>query len=130
MIGHNTMQTAPADQSGSSAFFTESFSLLLRLLAPMTPHVCHYLWRELGYGQDISLTEWPRPDHKALKSETIKMAVQVNGKRRAEITVPTDADEATIKKLALDHSKVQQHLGDQSYKKLIVVPQRLVNIVL
>lgn len=104
-------------------------SILLRLLAPIAPHMTHQLWRDLGYGEDILHASWPKVDAKALKTKTISLVVQVNGKLRSQINVPADADTTTIEDMALKDSKVQAHLSDKSVRKIIVVPNKLVNIV-
>ncbi|HET7595923.1 MAG TPA: leucine--tRNA ligase [Burkholderiales bacterium] len=107
----------------------EGLSALLRLLSPITPHVAHHLWRELGFGEDILTAAWPEADPAALIEDEIDLVVQVNGKRRADVRVPREADRATIEKLVLEHANVQKFVGDQAVKKVIVVPGRLVNVV-
>ena len=107
----------------------EGLSTLLRLLAPITPHITHALWIRLGYGDDILKFCWPKVNVKALQTSTVELIVQVNGKLRAKVTVPTDSDEETIKNAVLNNDKIQSHLGDKTVKKMIIVPERLVNIV-
>ncbi|HEX6003459.1 MAG TPA: leucine--tRNA ligase [Burkholderiales bacterium] len=107
----------------------EGLSALLRLLSPITPHVTHHLWRELQFGEDILTAAWPEANPEALLEEEIDLVVQVNGKRRADVRVPREADRATIEKLVLGHANVQKFVGDQAVKKVIVVPGRLVNVV-
>jgi leucyl-tRNA synthetase len=98
-------------------------------LAPITPHFTHHLWQQLGFGDNIALARWPRVNNKALKAENVVLVLQVNGKRRGEITVPIDCEQAVIESLALEHEKVVESLGGRPHKKVIVVPGRLVNIV-
>lgn len=112
-----------------AALIREGVGKLLRLLAPITPHFTHHLWQQLGFGENIALARWPRVNHKALKAENVILVLQVNGKRRAEITVPIDCDPATIESLALQHEKVLESLAGRAHKKVIIVPGRLVNIV-
>ena len=112
-----------------SAVMREGFGLVLRLLAPIAPHIAHVLWCELGYGEEILDASWPRPDEEALKQESIQYVVQVNGKVRAKIQVPADADAATAETLARDNENVQRFIGDATVRKVIVVPGKLVNIV-
>lgn len=109
----------PTDDA-STALVTEGFSKLLRLLHPITPHITHHLWRQLGYGNDISLAHWPKVDLKALKTDQIKMVVQINGKRRLEILVPVDATPSAIEELVLQNSQILQLLSGQAQKKVIV----------
>lgn len=108
----------------------EGLSILLRLLSPITPHICHHLWRELAYGSDIAKACWPKVDNRALKTDTIKLIVQVNGKLRGDIQIPIDADQEMIKLLALANPQVQKFLENKSPKKVIIVPNKLVNIVI
>jgi leucyl-tRNA synthetase len=126
----NNLQQVSCDEPGYNAFFHETCHMLLRLLAPITPHFCHHLWRGLGFGTDISTAAWPKPDPRALKASEITLAVQINGKRRGEITVPANAEQDEIKAHALAHENVQHHLSGQHYQKIIIVPNRLVNIVI
>jgi leucyl-tRNA synthetase len=107
----------------------EGLSLVLRLLAPIAPHVTHYLWRELGCGEEILEGGWPEVDEAALKQESLPYVVQVNGKVRATIQVPADADKATVEALALKNEKVQHFIEGCSVRKVIVVPKKLVNVV-
>lgn len=107
----------------------ESLSALLRLLAPITPHITQTLWKKLGFGEDILDVCYPKVNVKALQISTMELIVQVNGKRRAKITVPTDSNEETIKNTVLNNESIQHHLGDKAIKKTIIVPGRLVNVV-
>ncbi len=107
----------------------EGLSILLRLLAPITPHIAHHLWRELGFGEDIMQAPWPEPDPAALEQDEVELVVQVNGKLRGSIVVPKQADKATIETLALSNANVQRFVAGQNVKKVVVVPGRLVNLV-
>ncbi|RLJ22132.1 leucine--tRNA ligase [bacterium endosymbiont of Escarpia laminata] len=107
----------------------ESVSVILRLLGPIAPHVSHHLWRELGYGEDILDAGWPQPDENALKQESIQYVIQVNGKVRAKIQVPVDADRSKVEEIALGNENVQKFVGDATVRKVIVVPNKLVSIV-
>jgi len=107
----------------------EGLPILLRLLSPITPHICHHLWRELGFGEDILTAEWPEHEPEALIEEEIELVVQVNGKKRGDVRVPRDADKAAIEKLVLADPGVQKFVAGQAIKKVVVVPGRLVNVV-
>jgi leucyl-tRNA synthetase len=107
----------------------EGLSILLRLLSPITPHICHHLWRELGFGEDILEAPWPEPDAGALVTEEIELVVQVNGRKRGTICVPRNSSAAEIEKLVLADPNVQKWIAGQASKKVIVVPGRLVNVV-
>ena len=108
---------------------TEGYGVLLRLLAPITPHITHELWRELGYGEDILTAPWPEPDPQALLQDEIELVLQVNGKLRGNMRVAKDADRTQIEKLAMQNPNVQKHVNGQPVKKVVVVPGRLVNVV-
>ncbi len=107
----------------------ESLSILLRLLAPICPHVTHTLWRDLGFGEDILRAQWPEPEAEALEQDEIELVLQVNGKLRGNMRVAKDADRALIEKLAMQNPNVQKHVNGQPVKKVVVVPGRLVNVV-
>jgi leucyl-tRNA synthetase len=107
----------------------EGMSVLLRLLSPITPHICHALWRELGYGEDILLARWPEPDESALIQDEIELVLQVNGKLRGNIRVPAGADRTAVEQAALASEAAQKFMAGQPARKVVVVPGRLVNIV-
>ena len=125
----NALERAAGAQPAQRALVLEGMSILLRVLAPITPHITHALWRELKHGEDLLTAPWPEFDPGALAAAEIELVLQVNGKLRGNIRVAADADRATIEKLALDNANVRKHVGDQAVKKVVVVPGRLVNIV-
>ncbi|MBK9161593.1 MAG: leucine--tRNA ligase [Nitrosomonadales bacterium] len=115
--------------AANRAVANEALSILLRLLSPITPHIAHALWKELGYGDDILTAAWPEPLEAALVQDEIELVIQVNGKLRGSIKVAASAGKAEIEQAALAHESVQKHLSGATPKKIIVVPGRLVNIV-
>lgn len=117
------------DENQQLLFYHEIFSILLRTLAPIIPHLSHYLWRECGYGENVLLSHWPLVDEKALISTTQELVVQVNGKLRGKIIVPSNASQAQQEQIALADSHIKKVLGDMTVKKVIVVPGKLINIV-
>ena len=123
LIGTNTEQTEIAVRAKGT-------SILLRLLSPITPHITHALWRDLGYGDNILAAPWPEVDEAALVQDEIELVIQINGKLRGSLRVAKDADRATLEQLALAHEAVQKHLAGGSAKKIIVVPGRLINVVI
>jgi leucyl-tRNA synthetase len=126
----NALQEVPTTTTAFDVALTrESLSILLRLLAPIAPHVTHHIWQTLGYGEDILHAKWPKVDKKALKTATLDLVVQVNGKLRGHITVPSESDEAAIQEAALANTNIKQTIGAKTIKKIIVVPSKLVNIV-
>jgi len=108
----------------------EDFSILLRLLSPICPHITHHLWRELGYGDDILRAAWPEPLAAALEQDEIEIVIQVNGKLRGNIRVAKGTDKKMLEQLALSHDAVQRHLSGATPKKIVVVPGRLINVVI
>ena len=116
-------------QPAKQAIGAEGMSILLRLLAPITPHISHALWRELGYGADVMTATWPEFDPQALVQDEIELVLQVNGKLRGNMRVAKDADRAAIERLAMQNANVQKHIAGQAVKKVVVVPGRLVNVV-
>jgi leucyl-tRNA synthetase len=108
----------------------KGFSILLRILAPITPHITHQLWQDLGYEGIIIEAEWPKTGAIVFKVESIELVVQVNGKLRSHIKVPNGADNATIETLAQQDPKIQSFIGSKPIKRIIIVPGKLVNIVI
>ncbi len=106
----------------------EGLSILLRLLSPVIPHVCHALWGALYKGSIESLG-WPKPDADALKKESVTLAVQINGKLRGTVEVSVNAVREEIEKLAVSEPNVAKFLEGMTIKKIIVVPGKIVNLV-
>jgi len=122
---------ASADKQDISAYIYQTgLSLLLRLLAPIAPHITHQLWQDLHYSGLILNATWPTSDTAALQMDQIQLVVQTNGKLRSQIQIPKDADAKTIESIALADSKVQQAIAGKTVKKIIIVPGRIVNIVI
>ena len=103
---------------------------MVKLVAPLAPHVAEELWAKLGHKDSITYESFPVADPAMLASDTIEYPVQVNGKVRSRITVASDADAATVQAAALADVKVQTALAGAKPAKLIVIPGRMVNIVL
>jgi leucyl-tRNA synthetase len=122
----NLLQKTAATEQELTA---EGLRILLCLLAPITPHIIHVLWRELKYPGDILDTPWPKVEAEALKANTIEMMVQVNGKLRAKINLSIDAEQKTVEETALTDDNIKRFVDNKKIKKIIIVPKRLVNIV-
>ena len=121
----NALERAPIE----SKVAREGLSILLRLLSPITPHITHHLWRELGFGEDVLQASWPEPDAGALQQDEIEYVIQVNGKTRGTLRAPTSADRPALEALARASALVQKHVAHAVVKKVIVVPGRLINVV-
>jgi len=120
-------------KTASPAGRREGFSVLLRVLYPVVPHIAHGLWQELGYAAetvDILDAAWPQVDEAALVRSEIELVLQVNGKVRGSLTVPADADRAAIEATAAASEIVAKFAAGAAPKKIVVVPGRLVNVVL
>ena len=102
----------------------------LRLLAPLAPHLCEELWARRGHAETIAYEPWPEADPALLVEDEVEIVVQVRGKVRAKLRVPADAEEAAVCELALAQPNVQKYLGDQTPKRVIYIPGRLVNVVI
>ena len=128
----NTLEAAKFDDSvASNAVIAEGFSIFLRVLYPVAPHITHALWQELGYAGiygDILNAPWPQVDPAALEQNEIELMIQVNGKLRGSIRIPKGADKAAIESAALANESAAKFITGTP-KKVIVVPGRLVNIV-
>jgi len=107
----------------------EAYSALIRLLSPFTPHITHELWAQLGYQTALINEAWPEVDEEALVRDSLTLVVQVNGKRRANIEVSASASKEDCEAAALADENVQKHVADNTVRKVIVVPGKLVNIV-
>ncbi|WP_438975437.1 class I tRNA ligase family protein, partial [Roseicyclus sp.] len=103
---------------------------LAQLMSPMTPHLAEEIWAMLGGAGLIANAAWPTPDEAMLVSDTVTLPIQINGKRKSEITVPKDMPKEEVEKIALADDAVQKALAGGQPKKLIVVPGRIVNVVL
>jgi leucyl-tRNA synthetase len=123
-------QKLSADVAARDAVVREGLSLLLRMMSPITPHIAHVLWRELAYNGDILDAPWPEPDETALKQDEIELVLQINGKKRGAVRVPSTADKAAIEHITLADPHVQKMLEGKTPKKVVAVPGRLVNVVM
>jgi len=107
----------------------EVFDNMVLMLAPIIPHICHRLWRDLGHPETIVDHPWPEVDTDALRQESIEMVIQVNGKLRGKMQVGVDIDREGCEAAALANEQVRKFIGDGEIRKVIVVPGKLVNIV-
>jgi len=107
----------------------EAIEVVLKLLYPITPHICEELWHRLGKNTRLYEEGYPEVDRDALRVEEVEIPVQINGKVRARITIPVEADRDTVLKLALENEAVKRHTEGKEIRKVIYVPRRLLNIV-
>jgi leucyl-tRNA synthetase len=111
------------------AALREGADILARIAAPMVPHLAEECWATLGYDTLIAEAPWPKPELALLVQETVTIAVQVNGKRRDELTIARDAPKEDIEAAALKLDNVVRAIGGRKIKKVVIVPQRIVNVV-
>jgi leucyl-tRNA synthetase len=107
----------------------EAIEALVLLCAPMMPHLAEQCWKEMGHDTLVAQTPWPKYDPALTASDSVTIAIQVNGKRRGEISMAKDADSKTVEAAALAEEGVVRALEGKTPKKVIVVPNRIVNIV-
>jgi leucyl-tRNA synthetase len=107
----------------------EALELLVQIVGPMMPHLAEECWLALGHEVPLSGTEWPVADKALLVEDSVTIAVQVNGKRRDELTIARDADRETVERAALALEKVEKAIDGKPVRKIIVVPGKIVNIV-
>lgn len=107
----------------------EVLELVVLMLAPITPHICHALWSQLGYDKAVIDAQWPEVDADALKQDKTELMIQVNGKLRSKLMVDVNAQQADIEPLAIADENVQRYIDGKTIRKVILVPGRLINIV-
>ncbi|KIC40859.1 leucyl-tRNA synthetase [Ruegeria sp. ANG-R] len=118
-----------AKSKAGTAAKREAAKTLAQLMSPMTPHLSEELWQLLGGEGLVAMAPWPVADEAMLIDDTVTLPIQINGKRRAEISVAKDLDKAEVEKIALSTEAVQKALDGAAPKKVIVVPGRIVNVV-
>lgn len=119
----------PADD-GEKWAWRSSFETLVRLLSPIAPHLAEEMWHNLGHSELLATYEWPKADAAFLTDNKITLAVQVQGKLRGTIEVPADYDEEEAKKAALALGPVKAQIGDKPVRKIIVVKNKIINVVI
>ena len=125
----NHLQKAPLKSEADRQVVAEAIDAMVRMLAPITPHICEQLWQELGHQEPLSFADWPKVDESALVEEEKLIVVQVNGKVRAKLTVPADASAEQVEQIAFDEEGVQKHTEGKEIRKKIYVPGKILNIV-
>jgi len=124
----NDLGRHPGETPEDRSVISEGLHAVLQMLWPITPHLSEHLWRQLT-GEAFVESHWPALDESALSRDELEIVVQVNGKVRGKILVPASADRTEIEALAKDQENVRRFLADATIRKVIVVPQKLVNIV-
>ena len=117
------------DSEGMDAALREAAGILVQALAPMMPHLGEECWAALGRSGLVAEAPWPAADPALVADDEIILPVQVNGRKRAEVTVSSDADNATVEASVRSLDAVQRALEGRPIRKVIVVPRRIVNVV-
>ena len=125
----NALNKFEDDTDNGRAVRQEVLEAIVLMLAPIIPHAAQQLWNDLGHADDIVMAAWPQVDESALQQDAIEMVVQVNGKLRGKFSVAATATKEQIEALVLADEHVQRYIEGKPIKKLIVVPQKLLNIV-
>jgi leucyl-tRNA synthetase len=102
---------------------------MVLLLAPIAPHICEELCQRLGGAGSIFRESWPPYSEEAIRADAVEVVLQVNGKVRDVISAPTGVSREELEKLALENAKVKAHTEGKAVKKVIVIPNKLVNVV-
>ena len=125
----NKLTRAPLESEQDRAVMAEALSAVVRMLYPITPHICFELWKALGNESNIDHAEWVKADEAAMVEDEKLIVVQVNGKVRGKVTVSADADEETVKTVAFADENVKKFTDNTQIVKVIYVPGKLLNVV-
>ena len=125
----NVLEKAPQATAQDRALLHEGLEAVTLLLAPITPHISHELWKQLGHDQAVIDAGWPAVDEAALVQDTVTLVVQVNGKLRGQVEMPAAASREEIEAAARSNENVLRFIDGLAIRKVIVVPGKLVNIV-
>jgi len=123
------LRDAPGGEPDTAAALREGIEILIQLMAPMMPHLAEECWRACGHDTLVSQQPWPQADASLLVEDTVTIAVQINGKRRDELTIARDAAKEDIESAALALDNVTRAIAGKPVRKVIIVPQRIVNVV-
>ncbi|MEO1103035.1 MAG: class I tRNA ligase family protein, partial [Pseudomonadota bacterium] len=125
----NAMQKALGDDATPGAVLRDSVDKMVRCFAPMMPHLSEECWAVIGNDGFAAGSDWPTYDPALLIEDVLTLPVQVNGKKRGEVTVPKDAANDDIERAVLALDEVKRHLNGSAPRKVIIVPKRIVNVV-
>jgi leucyl-tRNA synthetase len=125
----NTIAAINSNDEGASYAYRFGIETIARLISPMTPHIAEEIWQHLGHEKTLLEMEWPTPDTSMLQDESVTIAVQVNGKMRGKIEVAKDASNDVVEAEAKELPTVKAQIDGKTVRKVIVVPNKIINIV-
>jgi leucyl-tRNA synthetase len=125
----NTLSKFTDESENGKAVRQEALEAIVLMLSPIVPHICHQLWLDLGHQGAVVSESWPQVDATALEQDTVELVIQVNGKLRSKISVSITASKDEVEAMALADEQVKRFIEDKPVKKVIVVPNKLVNVV-
>ncbi|MDX1950180.1 MAG: leucine--tRNA ligase [Rickettsiales bacterium] len=125
----NELEKMPKGQHAAKAIFMEGMRAAIKLLNPLIPHITEEIWQKLGNSEPLYKTPWPKADASLLEEDEVVIVVQVNGKLRANIKIVKDSEQKLIEKLAFEQPAVQTQTSGKEIKKIIYVPNKILNIV-
>ena len=125
----NVVGAFRGDDEGAGWALREALETLTLLIGPMMPHLAEELWRQLGRDGLVAETAWPEAEAALLVEATARIAIQLNGKLRATLELPRDLPEADMREAAMADDRVRKAIGDRPVRRVVVVPNRIVNIV-
>ncbi len=125
----NTLTKFTDDSDNGKAVRQEALEAIVLMLAPIVPHICHQLWLDLGHQEALITASWPQVDESALEQDSIELVIQINGKLRSKISVSAQSSSEEIQALALNDEQAIRFIEGKTIRKVIVVPNKLINIV-
>ena len=119
----------PCATAGGTAVLSSAMSTVLALLSPIMPHLCEELWEDLGHVTPLGASSWPAWSEEALTQDVLTVVIQINGKLRGRIEIPSGTDDAQTERLALSEPNIARHVKNLTVRKVVVIPGKLVNVV-
>ena len=126
----NKLQSYPSGEEHENWARKKTIETIIQLSAPMIPHIAEELWTKIGHKQLVSEVKWPKPNKSYLDDDNINVIIQINGRLRGKIEVPANTDNGSLESLAKLNSNVQKILGNNTVKKTIIVPNKVINFVI